>query len=296
MDLRNIQGQISDLFGMFVALLAVIGLIAGLASGDGSSSNSGSDQPAITVAAPKPSAQPTKPAPRQTAGMRYQEVKRNSRGWEFLNDGGVVQPGFQYTVVRANGSRNTCSFGWMVRQQGTNRVFNLTAGHCGEKGDQVYIRVKGQQQLKYVGTFVFSTGTPKKFGVDPDYALIEVTKSTAPINPKLPVKGATVVNNVASLEQIDRSEPYMCRLGYRSGISCGYYIGRVGNFVYQYRNISDGGDSGGPIWTVDAQGNPQYAAGVHSFGQPNTATRAGAAAIAPILQSMKQDRLYLWGG
>lgn len=102
------------------------------------------------------------------------------------------------------------------------------------------------------------------------------------------------VQGIATLNQIQRDELYICRLGFRSGISCGYYIARRGEFVFQYRNISDHGDSGGPVWVQMGDGR-RMAAGVHSFGQASDATQAGAAAILPVVNDLSRYQLMLWG-
>lgn len=297
-DFKDIASRLPEIAGMVIAILTVLGLIGGLSSGELSSENPG--QQNITqpdrerpnpAPQPRPSQQPQKPAPRVTAGMRNTEVYRQSQGFERLVNLGKVAPGAKYTVFdQAGRPKGECSFGWMLRQQNTNRVFNLTAGHCGVTGDRAFVMLPNNQ-LMYAGRFISSTGMPNRIGVDADFAVIFLDNPNVQIDPTVP--GVGRVQGVAGLPAIDRTEQKLCRLGWRSGLSCGYYIDTPSPLVFRFRNISDHGDSGGPVWVEGPNG--RYAAGVLSFGPKVNATQIGAAAIGPVLEYLSQYNFYYWG-
>ena len=208
------------------------------------------------------------------AGMKDTEVFRRSKGFEFLTNPGVVVPGGKYTNAT---SGSTCSFGWIVTD-GT-RIFNLTAGHCGKVGDRVIVQDK-RGRSHDSGQFVESTGTPKNFGIDPDFALIDITGYEYQFAP--PVKKLRLTQ-VIDMQYLNQNEPYLCRLGWRSGLSCGYYLGSTSDLAFKYRNISDHGDSGGPVFVYNPKTGSAMAAGVTSYLNEERAPQAGGAAIKPYL-------------
>lgn len=214
------------------------------------------------------------PGEDDVAGMRNTEVFRRSEGFDFLMNPGIVVPGGMYTNATAG---NSCSFGWVVTD-GT-RIFNLTAGHCGKVGDRIIVKDK-QGRSHDSGQFVESTGTPKNFGSDPDFALIDITGHEYQFSP--PLKNLRFPG-VVDLQYLSQNEPYLCRLGWRSGLSCGYFLGSTSDVAFRYRNISDHGDSGGPVFVYDSNTNTALAAGVTSYGSEEQATQRGAAAIKPYL-------------
>ena len=181
---------------------------------------------------------------------------RQSQGFERLVNLGKVAPGAKYTVFdQAGRPKGECSFGWMLRQQNTNRVFNLTAGHCGVTGDRAFVMLPNNQ-LMYAGRFISSTGMPNRIGVDADFAVIFLDNPNVQIDPTVPG---------------DTPRP----------------------LVFRFRHISDHGDSGGPVWVEGPNG--RYAAGVLSFGPKVNATQIGAAAIGPVLEYLSQYNFYYWG-
>lgn len=85
-----------------------------------------------------------------------------------------MQPGAKYVVKHADGTAGFCSFGWSVGPKNdTSKLYNLTAGHCGEVGDKVFAFNKSGEHI-HVGKFVMSQldGTKESIGPGADYALI----------------------------------------------------------------------------------------------------------------------------
>lgn len=267
-------------------------------SGDGSSSSSksssgkeSSSRSASRSADRDEPAEPIRPArgkddiPELTKPPEDRKIFRNSRQWRDLETPGNVRPGAKYYVKRANGDIGFCSFGWWVRdKEDKSRHYNLTAGHCGEKGDRVFIRTKEDRMIE-VGRFVWSEHpSDKELGTSPDQGLIELT-----IDPKY-VSGTPTIKDIelhgwAETRWLEDNNPYICRLGWRSGLSCGQYQEMINEHNFYYDNIQDHGDSGGAVWAYHPEDNTKIlAVGVASHGSDADATRAGAAAIAPTLE------------
>lgn len=199
------------------------------------------------------------------------KIFHSSEGFEFLKTPGVVMPGGKY--ITSAGS--ACSFGWLVHSttEAADRKYMLTAGHCGTKGDLVYTRdQRGNDTL--VGEFVESTGDLLRDGSD--YALIDVTDSAR--QAELPFEEPRFEGWVDQA-WVQANNPQICRVGFRTGVSCGSYLEMKNNTIF-YEGISDHGDSGGPVWAVDSNGD-RWAVGVTSYGFAEDATMAGAAAIEP---------------
>lgn len=227
---------------------------------------------------PTSAAAPTEPAPDpvnlqggSTGDTGRSKIFQNSEGFEFLETPGIVMPGGKYTT----NAGSSCSFGWMVNStsEAADRKYMLTAGHCGNQGDVVYVRDSNGNDTP-VGEFVESTGDRLRDGSD--YALIEVTDSAR--RAELPFEDPRFEGWVDQA-WVEANNPDICRVGYRTGVSCGSYLGMKNNTIL-YEGISDHGDSGGPVWAVDRNGD-RWAVGVTSYGFTEDATRAGAAAIEP---------------
>ncbi|HJC86197.1 MAG TPA: S1 family peptidase [Candidatus Corynebacterium faecigallinarum] len=218
---------------------------------------------------------------------RERKVYRNSADFQFLDTDGLLTPGAKYIVDGAGGQGN-CSFGWMVHPENDNsRLLNLTAGHCGEVGDKVYVRADGQNAVN-VGEIVWQAYSGSDGQVDggPDYALIEIYSeyfeyafATPAVN-----MGSTQVElkGWAGKDWLEENQPYMCRLGFRSGLSCGNFQKMTNDISVTYDAISDHGDSGGVVWAFDPSDSSQtsiYAVGVTSWLQYEDATTAGAKTV-----------------
>lgn len=206
-----------------------------------------------------------------TGTTRRSKIYQNSEGFEFLETPGQVVPGGKFISSSGTG----CSFGWMVysRNETNGRKYMVTAGHCGDQGDRVYIRGEDGYDTE-VGEIVDSTGGRLSDGSD--YALVEVTNTAR--SAQLPLTDPDF-DGWQSQAWVAANNPRICRLGYRTGISCGTYLQMKNNTIF-YEGIQDHGDSGGPVWAETGDGK-RYAIGITSYGFTEDATAAGAAALEP---------------
>lgn len=200
------------------------------------------------------------------------KIFHSSEEWQWLKHPGTVIPGGKFVNIDAGKS---CSVGWIVTTE--RRAFILTAGHCGDVGDRAALP-RRNGRLTPVGQFVESrfAGVGSR-----DDALIELYDS-ARWTATIPLDMAAT--KIATPQWADTHRPRVCRLGYRTGLSCGAYLNTDGTII-EYRGIDDHGDSGGPVfalWDGDL-----YALGVYSYLSKTDATRAGTSAIA--------DTLDHWG-
>lgn len=196
------------------------------------------------------------------------QIYHSSDDWDWLSAPGKIVPGGQYVNTR---SGMTCSTGWIVSTEG--RTFVLTAGHCGRPGDVIAISDRSGNTRR-VGEFVETRHT--EIGSYDD-GLIELWDS-APYTSEVPVTAP--LHRWDSAAQVAERRPQICRLGHRTGLSCGAYLSSD-SVIVEYRNITDKGDSGGPVFAV-VDGRI-HAIGVSSYLNDSDATRAGAAFIEPAM-------------
>lgn len=192
-------------------------------------------------------------------------------------------PGARYIMDSPSGQGGECSFGWWVFDESQpDRHFIMTAGHCGNEGDNVYIETSSGETVP-VGQFVWSDF--QENGNTPiDYALIELTIDPQYVSGTPPLEGMQLAG-YADGSWLQQANPYICRLGYRTGLSCGQFRELTSDYAFAYDGIVDHGDSGGPVYAIDPQDNSKmYAVGVTSFMFAQDATNSGAATIAPIME------------
>lgn len=206
------------------------------------------------------------------------EIYRNSTDFRFLEDqAGVLMPGVSFYAE----SGAQCSAGWFVAEEGGDSVYMATAGHCLEEGEEVFY-VDQSGELLPAGVAVLSTGGDLES--DLDYGLVELYPGID-WDPVVPVPEGMQVVGSANANWVEENQPYICRLGFRSGLSCGDYIERTTENIFRYENISDQGDSGGPVWAQDPGSGDWYAVGITSFMEYTDATNAGAVALSPLLKA-----------
>lgn len=199
----------------------------------------------------------------------------NSVDWEWLKQPGGVVPGGRIV----NKTQNTmCSTGFVA--SGDGRMFIITAGHCGNRGDQFYV-VDSHGNSTYVGEMVESYLEQDENGgiVGADIGLIEISgdakySSTLPVD--LPLRGWITPQEAQARGMA------ICRLGATTGYSCGEFEAIGKNGLFYFRNISDRGDSGGAIFAVDNSG--VWAVGVTSNVADTNKTRLGAMEIGSAIQ------------
>ncbi|GAC56704.1 hypothetical protein GOHSU_12_00940 [Gordonia hirsuta DSM 44140 = NBRC 16056] len=194
--------------------------------------------------------------------VKKREILRDSSSYQYLSAPQRLEPGAKYHVARNGKLTSSCSLGWTVRQKSDpNRLFNLTAGHCGNKGDDVYLDPKGAgnpSDMVKIGRFAWSKyDGDSKITTGDDYALIELLpemKQYLTGTPNMTLfdqKQSVVLQGWQSAEWLAQAKPYMCRLGYRSGITCGQFQDLEHGTNVSFDGITDQGDSGGVIWAFD---------------------------------------------
>lgn len=203
-----------------------------------------------------------------TGGQRQaaeSPIYRNSRDWTWLEAANGVVPGAKIINRTASGA---CSTGFIVGKG--DRRFILTAGHCGDVGDEFVVPTESGAELP-VGEMVESKWT----GVGAaDYGLIELSPA-ARYTSELPL--AEKLAGWRTVEWLDQVRPQVCNLGWRSGLACGDYLEQGGGQSFEYRNIADHGDSGGIVYAHHE--GALYAVGVTSGGSDQDATRGIAQRI-----------------
>ncbi|MFH0411462.1 hypothetical protein ACG98H_05915 [Corynebacterium sp. L4756] len=215
-------------------------------------------------------------------------IYRNSSKFRDLETAGYMEPGASYLTWKNTADRwGQCSFGWWVGND--TKIYNLTAGHCGEVGDKVYVDTSGGEQV-HIGEFVYSAYDEGALVSGPDYGLIEIHPdyfSYVVTNPRVSMSDSPVrLQGVARTEWLESAKPYMCRLGFRSGLSCGSYEEMVNHYTVKFANITDHGDSGGAIWAFDPRDSTQteiWAVAVNSYGSDYDATFAAGKVIEPVM-------------
>lgn len=194
----------------------------------------------------------------------------NSVDWEWLKQPGGIVPGGRIVNETRNG---TCSTGFLASKG--ERLFIITAGHCGDLGDQFYVS-DAQNNWSYVGEMVESYLQESADGgiYGTDIGLIEITgdaryRSTLPLD--LPMQGWITP------QEAQQRNMMICRLGATTGYSCGEFESIGNGGLFYFRNISDRGDSGGAIFAVDDSG--VWALGVSSNVSDSNKTLLGAMEI-----------------
>ncbi|OFT56562.1 hypothetical protein HMPREF3151_10135 [Corynebacterium sp. HMSC05H05] len=172
----------------------------------------------------------------------------------------------------------TCSTGFLASADG--RLFIITAGHCGNRGDQFYVE-DSRGNWAFVGEMVESYLEQDENGsiFGADIGLIEITgdakySSTLPVD--LPLRGWITPQEAQARGMA------ICRLGATTGYSCGQFEEVGNNGLFYFRNINDRGDSGGAVFAADNSG--VWAIGVSSNVSDTNKTRLGAMEIGSAIQ------------
>lgn len=199
----------------------------------------------------------------------------NSVDWEWLKQpGGVVPGGRIFNETQSM----TCSTGFLASAD--ERLFIITAGHCGNRGDQFYVE-DSRGNWAFVGEMVESYLEQDENGsiFGADIGLIEITgdakySSTLPVD--LPLRGWITPQEAQARGMA------ICRLGATTGYSCGQFEEIGNNGLFYFRNINDRGDSGGAVFAADNSG--VWAIGVSSNVSDTNKTRLGAMEIGSAIQ------------
>ncbi|WP_157108846.1 hypothetical protein [Corynebacterium aquilae] len=245
--------------------------------------------PATRTSTPAPVPEPTvvpEVVPQPDAAERYQPnpdaIYRDSRNWRVLSTPGMLTPGGQIINLSR---RTTCSVGFIVIRNHHREV--LTAGHCGSPGDLFgYVAVDPQRGHPVAIPFGRMLISYQTRDGSRDYGLIDAGNApyrTSPFRPE--VAGTPMRSSV-----LPKYNPTICQLGYRSGMSCGDFIGFERGSVINFYGISDHGDSGGPVY---AKINGSYRPiGMTSYGYSAHATKAYATSLEAIVDYLGLTILY----
>ncbi len=156
-----------------------------------------------------------------------------------------IGPGDRIDYVTDDGSASFCTTGYVYT--GTNgHAYAITAGHCQTDEPGRVVQETSGATGRFVNTVVAS---PRSGG--PDYGLID-------FGPRVTTRsGANVVTFAAGgptpLIEIGQT---VCHLGVSSGTHCGTVAYSYGDdqFMTTGMPASVPGDSGGPVWVTDDEG------------------------------------------
>lgn len=198
---------------------------------------------------------------------------------------GVLTPG---APIYNSTNDGRCSTGHFAGDG--QRLFILTAGHCGDKGDSFYYEDRSGSEVE-IGQMVMKASNTNTDSISSaDIALIEVSNPDAEVSTS-PALNAPLAGWM-SLEEITRKKPTLCFAGSTAGIACDPFIDRFGDQgLFTFGSYSDTGDSGGPVYaSIDGK---LYAVGVLSFGNYDdyTGPETGAMEIG---NTMEQFDLKLY--
>lgn len=198
---------------------------------------------------------------------------------------GVLTPGAPI-YNGTNGGR--CSTGHFAGDG--QRLFILTAGHCGDTGDTFYYEDQSGSTVE-IGQMVKKARNTNTDSINSaDIALIEVSNPAAEVS-TAPAFNAPLAGWM-SLEDVTHKKPTMCFAGSAGGAACDDFIDRFedqGLFTFGSESVP--GDSGGPVYaSIDGK---LYAVGVLSFGNYDdyTGPETGAMEIG---NTMEQFNLKLY--
>lgn len=199
----------------------------------------------------------------------------NSTDWKWLEQPGKIVPGGRIGNRTMNAM---CSVGFIASYG--ERVFIVTAGHCGNQGDEIVV---GDSAGNYIpaGEVVESYVEQGAGGaiVGTDIGLIELYPDV-PVDSSLPV-GLPLKGYITPQEAQSRNMA-ICRLGATTGYSCGKFEDIGNNGLFYYRSINDRGDSGGAVFAVDSDG--VWGLGVSSNVADTNKTYAGAMEVASAME------------
>lgn len=177
---------------------------------------------------------------------------------EYFMTAGVLTPGVAIYNLDSSGR---CSAGHFVGDG--QRLFILTAGHCGDKGETFFYKDANGNRVKIGEMVLEARNTNTEYINSADIGLIEISNPAAQISPS-PALNAPMAGWL-SLEEVALRKPTICRAGSTRGVSCGNYLDRrEDQGLFTFGNDSAPGDSGGPVYaSIDGE---LWAVGVLSFG------------------------------
>lgn len=158
----------------------------------------------------------------------------------------TISPGDRIDYVTHAGSESFCTTGYVYT--GSNgHAYAITAGHCQTDGPGRVV----EETTGATGRFVNAVVAPPRSG-GPDYGLID-------FGPHVATRPAsdTITLTTAQPPPAVRVGQTVCHLGVSSGQHCGTVAFRYGDEQFMTTDMpaSVPGDSGGPVWVSDDDGN-----------------------------------------
>lgn len=202
----------------------------------------------------------------------------------------TVVPGSAMVTTKNDGRMTTCTLGFIGEQGGRYR--GLTAGHCMYQATPVLqYHLAGETDLKPLGKMIRGQNLDKTLSdganFDTDYAVIDFgdgIPGNMSVGLSLPVNGVTTWDYITPGMEV-------CKLGYRTGETCGPVLG-VNPERLRANLYSASGDSGSPVYIKNPDGTAT-AVGLLS-GSPvyegeSVDSIAEVVLVAPILDHLDMD-------
>lgn len=202
-----------------------------------------------------------------------------------------VKGGLGYLRNPGDGYLYACSVGFNVTQ-GTSAGF-VSAGHCGDAGENVYFEPSQWTLGPKLGAFVASNfPAPGQTGNDYAWVRLDAGHTQSPSvygygNGDVTVRGGTEAAVGAAICRSGRTSGWRCGTIEAKNQTVNYSSGETILNLTRTTACSEGGDSGGSFIT-----GPGQAQGVLSGGsgsckgkQPNNRTRSFYQPLLPILQA-----------
>lgn len=241
---------------------------------------------------PQPMPQPPATAPTTTpnttpSATDHGPLFQRSDGFHWLERPGVVVPGGAFVNMTRNG---TCTSAFIVHND--EGSYMLTAGHCGKVGDRIGVE-HSNGYVEPVGTMVFSQfeavgGQDIAMVKLSDLSKVQVNIAENTEHKDYPGAGMKLIG-WADAQWVAKNKPYVCRLGQRTGVSCGSFIQMVDKNLFQFVAFADQGDSGGPVYAVTDEG--LVALGVTSYKFPADSGKTTAMLIDGVMTSQNVEIL-----
>lgn len=208
-------------------------------------------------------------------GSDQMKVYHDRLDWLWLDRPGELMPGARIYNLTKNTS---CTAGWFVGQE--KRRFIITAGHCGSVGDEFGMMTdSGLQSFGNMLESEVNYVTNTEVGTD--IGLIEINPESGIHWTAEPPTGK--IKDWLELPYIEHDKPTLCSLGATSGLSCGAYLETAQGGQFFINTIADFGDSGGPVYAVEPDGD-MLAVAIVSRGSDYDKTRNGVMSIQPLME------------
>ncbi|GAB3380203.1 S1 family peptidase [Lysobacter fragariae] len=205
----------------------------------------------------------------------------------------TLRGGLGYLRNPGDGYLYACSIGFTVTQGNTTPGY-VSAGHCGDAGEPVYLELSPQWTLgPKIGTFAASKfPNPGQTGNDYSWVKVDAGNTLSPTvygwgKGDVTVHGSTEAAVGAAICRSGRTSGWRCGTIEAKGQTVSYSTGETILNLTRTTACSEGGDSGGSFIT-----GPGQAQGVLSGGsgsckgkQPNNRTRSFFQPLLPILQA-----------